>query len=166
MRLFGTFVGIDQYVDPQISSLKWAAADADTFHALVNDGLRPRDRQLFLLKNQEATKVCILKTIGEEIVRQAAPEDIVLLFFAGHGSPETDGSPDRAARYLIAHDTEYNSIYATGLDFESDFRRLLERMRAKLVVVIIDACFSGRVVAHSRDPAFVKYDRSSERSSR
>jgi len=90
------------------------------------------------------SKISILKTVGEDIARLAAHDDVILLFFAGHGSPETEGSPDRASRYLIAYDTEYDNVYATGLDLESELRRLLERLRAKLVVFIIDACFSGR----------------------
>src|SRR5262249_2916353 len=72
-------------------------------------------------------------------------DDIVVLFFAGHGSPETGGSLDTVSRYLVLHDTEYENIFATGLDMEHELPRLcFDRIRAKLVVLFVDACFSGR----------------------
>ena len=69
---------------------------------------------------------------------------MVLMLFACHGSPETSGSIDDISRYLVLHDTAYDSVYATGLDLEREDSVLIERIRSRLVVVFIDACFSGR----------------------
>lgn len=83
--------------------------------------------------------------IGERLAREATEDDVVLLYFACHGSPETSPGPDRIGRYLVLHDTEYDNVYATGLSMERELPWLFERIaRPPLVLLLLDACFSGR----------------------
>jgi uncharacterized caspase-like protein len=143
--LHAVLVGIDKYSDPSIGSLSYARADAEALGHLINEGIHPAERQVRLLLDNEATKRNIMVAVGEDLPRLASPDDIILIFFAGHGSPETGGSPDEVSRYLIAHDTEYDNIYATGIDMEREFPRWYQRVHdPKLVLLFIDACFSGR----------------------
>jgi uncharacterized caspase-like protein len=144
MKLYGIFIGVDNYADPYIPRLNYARADAKSFYELVMESLDPSECHLQLLVDIQATKLAVAKAIGEDLSRMSNENDIVLLFFSGHGSPETSGSIDKVSRYLILHDTDYNSIFATGLDMERELPRIcFERIRAGLVLVFVDACFSG-----------------------
>jgi len=83
------FVGIDHYRDARINDLAWSGSDARALHALVQNGTHALDRVTHLFIDANATKLAILKVVGEDIARLAEEDDFVLLFFAGHGSPET-----------------------------------------------------------------------------
>jgi uncharacterized caspase-like protein len=145
MTLHGVFVGIDKYKDQNISGLQYAAADAEGMHSILSSHLAPEDCNLRLITDDTATKPALLKAIGEDLSREATEDDVVLLFFAGHGSPETGGSIDSSSRYLVLYDTEYENIFSTGLDMEHELPRIcFERVRSKLIVLFVDACFSGR----------------------
>ena len=89
MRLYGVLVGIDHYRDARINDLAWSGSDARALHALVQNGTHALDRVTHLFIDANATKLAILKVVGEDIARLAEEDDFVLLFFAGHGSPET-----------------------------------------------------------------------------
>lgn len=145
MKLYGVFVGIDTYADNRISRLAFATSDAQLFYDTVKQGIPAHERDIRLLTNTNATKSTIVKTIGEEFSRVVKEDDIVLLYFACHGSPEMAESIDTVSRYLILHDTEYERIFSTGLDLDTELQRVcFHRLRAKMIVVFIDACFSGR----------------------
>jgi uncharacterized caspase-like protein len=145
--LCGVFVGIDQYADPRISPLTYAKADALGMFELVRKAFGPvgMTPQLTCLVDADATRDAVVRAIGEDLSRAVEEKDVVLLYFAGHGSPETSGSIDLTSRYLVLHDTDYDAIFATGLDLERELPALcFNRLRARLIVVFIDACFSGR----------------------
>lgn len=142
--LHAVIVGIDRYRDPFIPGLSCAARDARALAKLIEDRIAPRERKVRLLLDEEATRRNIMVAIDEELHREVEDEDIVMLYFAGHGSPERRAAKDRQSRYLIPHDAEYGRIHTTGIDMEGDvagwFRRLSD---SKLVVLFLDACFSG-----------------------
>lgn len=144
MKLAAAFVGVDHYRDARISDLQFAGADAELFHRTVSSGLAPGEVQTWILRDEAATKTEILRTFGETIPQSVSQEDIVLLYFSGHGSPETCGGIDDVSRYLISYDTNYDSIFSTAIDVERELVRVLERLPVGLVLVVIDACFSGR----------------------
>ena len=143
-RLWSLSVGIDRYKDPQVSTLQYAVADAQAFHDAIAKTFDTTVAESSLLTDAQATLREFRSAIGEGLARAAAADDIVIIFFAGHGSPETSPDVDSASRYLVLHDTEYDSIFATGVDLERDFVRLLERIPAKRVLVFLDCCFSGK----------------------
>lgn len=144
--LHAVLIGIDKYRDPSIRDLSFARADAESLDKLIEDRIHPAERRVSLLLDEEATLRNIKVAIGEDMPRIATnPQDVILLYFACHGSPETESSPDEVSRYLITHDTEYENIYSTGIDMERDLPRWFERIRKpKFVLLFIDACFSGR----------------------
>ena len=143
MKLFGVFVGVNDYRDNRISNLQFAAHDAEQFHRIVNHRISKDENKTWLLTNQQATRDSVVHTIGTELAYQVNNDDIVLLYFSCHGSPETTPQVDNLSRYLILHDTDYSRIFATGLDLERTVPNLLERISARLILVFIDSCFSG-----------------------
>ena len=149
--LHAVSIGINDYKDPDIRDLNFARNDAEAFADGLERSIDERDCEVTRLCDSEATLEAIQLAIGEELPRRAtSPDDIVAVYFAGHGSCESDAPPDGAARYLAAHDTRFDRVYATAIDLEHDIKAWFRRMREpKLIVFFIDACFSGQAGGRS-----------------
>jgi uncharacterized caspase-like protein len=141
--LHAIIIGIDRYLDPRIRDLACARHDAHTFGTLLSERVHPAQRRVTMLLDEQATRASIMQAIGEDLVRAAGPDDIALIYFAGHGSPERAAPRDEDWPYLIAHDTQFDRIYSTGIDMVHDVSRWLERLGVRLAVLFLDACFSG-----------------------
>jgi uncharacterized caspase-like protein len=141
--LHAIVIGIDRYADPRIQDLACARNDAHTFGTLLGERIAPAERRVTMLLDEQATRAGIMQAIGEDLVRASGPDDIAILYFAGHGSPERAAPRDQDWPYLIAHDTQYDRIYSTGIDMVHDVSRWLERLPVRLAVMFLDACFSG-----------------------
>jgi uncharacterized caspase-like protein len=158
MKLHAAFIGINSYKDKRINSLRFARSDAEDFYTTVEKGLSKNETSLSILTDKQATKQNILELIGEQLPRRVVADDIVLLFFAGHGTPEIDTSINNLSRYLVPYDTKYDSIFATAIDMEHDLTRLITRIQANLIVVILDTCFSGQAGGRTFEgPTLAKY---------
>jgi len=143
--LHAVLVGINRYSDPNIRCLRYARADAEALAKLVEERVHPAERRVRLLVDGEATKQRVMVEIGDTLHRITAEDDLVLLFFAGHGSPETSTSLLDARRYLIMHDTERDKLFGTAIDMERELVALVERLdKPALILLFVDTCFSGR----------------------
>ena len=141
---WAVIIGISQYQDTQIPALRYASSDAQAFYAwaVSPDGGKYAPSHVKLLLNNEATGTNIKKALFEWL-RGALNEDMVTIYFAGHGSPESPDAQDNL--FLLPYDTQYNSIATTAFpmwDIETALKRFI---KAKKVVVIADACHSGGV---------------------
>ncbi|HWN68657.1 MAG TPA: caspase family protein [Haliangium sp.] len=141
--LHAIVIGIDRHADPRIRNLTCARNDAHTFGALLSERIAPAERRVTMLLDEQATRAAIMQAVGEDLVRAAQPDDVAIIYFAGHGSPERAAPRDEDWPYLIAHDTQYDRIYSTGIDMVHDVSRWLERLGVRLAVLFLDACFSG-----------------------
>jgi hypothetical protein len=145
-RRWAVVIGISRYKDSRIPSLRFAAKDAVAFHdwLVAPDGGRYPPARVKLLLDEAATakgiREALFSWLGGTI-----EEDVVTLYFAGHGSPDTPATPENLS--LLPHDAQYDSIAATGFPMW-DIETALERfIHASRVVVIADACHSGGVGA-------------------
>jgi uncharacterized caspase-like protein len=142
--LHAVLVGVNEYADQDIPNLKCARADAERFASLLERRIQPGERSVRRLTDKEATLENVKIAIGEDLARAVKPDDMVLLYFACHGSREMIDAPDKLALYLALHNTQYDRIYATSVDMVRDIQTWIHRLsRAKLTVLILDACFSG-----------------------
>jgi uncharacterized caspase-like protein len=141
--LHAVVVGIDRYADPRIRDLTCARHDAHTFGSLLSERIAPDERCVTMLLDEQATRANIMRSIGEDLARAVGPDDVALIYFAGHGSPERAAPRDEDWLYLIAHDTQFDCIYSTGIDMVRDVTHWLQRLRTRLAVLFLDACFSG-----------------------
>jgi uncharacterized caspase-like protein len=137
-------IGISSYQDTRIPPLRYASNDAKAFYDwLVSpDGGKYSPSHVLLLLDQEATGVKIKEALFNWL-RNSLEEDMVTIYFAGHGSPE---SPDSFKNlFLLPYDVKYDSIASTGFpmwDIETALKRFI---KARKVVVIADACHAGGV---------------------
>ena len=137
-------VGLSTYRDHRIPALRYGDSDAAAFHEwLVSEeggGLAPARTKLLLNENATAgaLKDALFNWLG-----QALKEDLVIVYFAGHGSPQSPEAPDNL--FLLLHDTDYSNIAATAFpmwDVETALKRFI---RARKIIVMADACHSGGV---------------------
>lgn len=124
--------------------MRYASADARLFYDWLvsrdGGGYAPARAKLFL--DSEATAQHIRNALFSWL-RQALEEDTVIIYFAGHGSPESPDSPGNL--FLLPFDTNYDDISATGFpmwDIETALKRFI---KARKAVVIADACHSGGI---------------------
>jgi uncharacterized caspase-like protein len=141
---WAVIVGISQYKDSRVAGLRYASADARSFHdrLISQQGGKYSPSRVRLLLDSEATSKNI-KNVLFNWLKQALEEDMVTIYFAGHGSPESPDSPNNL--FLLPFDVNYDDIATTGFpmwDIETALKRFI---KAKKVVVIADACHSGGV---------------------
>jgi len=141
---WAVIIGVSNYQDPRIPGLRYADADAKMLYDWIisPQGGRYAPSRVKVLINEEATGRNI-KNVLFVWLKQALEEDVVVIYFAGHGSPE---SPDSSQNlFLLPYDTDHENIAATGFpmwDVETALKRFI---KAKRVIVLADACHSGGV---------------------
>ena len=144
IKRWAVIIGVSKYKDIQIPSLRYAASDAKAFYnwCVSKDGGRFTPSQVKFLLDEDATTQNI-KDVLFNWLGQAIQEDMVIIYFVGHGSPQSPDHPGNL--YLLSYDTQYDNIAATGFpmwDIETALKRFI---KANKVVVIADACHSGGV---------------------
>ena len=146
-RKHAVIVGVSKYQDPDITSLKFASVDAQSVYQFVTDpngGGFPKDN-VRLLVDEQATREAIMKTIGEWLPSRIKPDDMVLLFYSGHGGVEVDlagEESDGHSKYLIPHDAILGSLFSTAI-LNSMVTTMLRRINSNQMIFLIDCCYSG-----------------------
>ena len=92
-------IGIDKY-ETVAPNLNYAVDDAEDMAALLVGQFGFPDKNVTLLKNEQATKQNILKSF-RDITKSAKKNDRVLIFFAGHG--ETYKLPEGGEMGYLNH---------------------------------------------------------------
>jgi hypothetical protein len=72
-------------------------------------------------------------------LRDAKREDLVLIYFSGHGKLDEEGN-----LYLATRDTQTAELPPTSIPVE-DIRRYMRESNAGSIIVILDCCYSGSV---------------------
>ncbi|MCK4416688.1 MAG: caspase family protein [Candidatus Latescibacteria bacterium] len=147
--LWAVVVGISDYSDPRIPDLKYADADAKGFYSFLKQqkekGVFKKIRTEYLL-NQEATLRNLKSALGDLV--DARTDDIVLIYFAGHGMTDKVGKP-----YLLTYDSNIDELYATAMPM-SEFNNLLkDRIHSERTLILADACHSGGIGTEFRGTA-------------
>ena len=142
-NLWAVVVGIDDY--PNIRGLKYAVADARSFYDLLVTVNQVPAENVFLLLNEQATLQALRSTLGTKVKNKAGGDDMVIIYFAGHGATERDMmSPDGDGleKYLLPYGADPNDLYATALPMR-EVAHILHRIRSERLVFVADACYSG-----------------------
>lgn len=134
-------IGISKFKDPSMN-LKFPAKDArDLYQYLISEGNFAPDHVKLLL-NEEATREKILSYLGDKwLPRVANPNDLVLIYISSHGSPST--LDVGGVNYLVAHDTNKESLFSTGIPMQDLVRIIKGRVHSDRICLLLDACHSG-----------------------
>ncbi len=137
-KLYALLVGVSKYKDSKLT-LNYAAKDATDMAQVLERqaGVYYDSADIKLLLDDEATEEAI-ETELSRLRRKAKPEDIVVVFMAGHGF--TDTAQDF---YFLPTTVDMNpdSVAATAID-GTILRKNLSRIPGK-VVLFMDACHAG-----------------------
>jgi len=134
MATKAVFVGINKQLDPTIDELTGAMRDARALWALFSDTIL--DLSARLLIDQDATKDAVSQAILQTL-EGAEADDVVIISFAGHGSP--DGG-------LAFYDTLSSDLSGTTMPM-AVIADAFKATRARVVFFVLDACFSGHAPA-------------------
>jgi hypothetical protein len=142
-NVWAVVIGINDY--PRLPKLKYAVNDAEAFYRLLVEENRVPPENVTLLTNEQASLVNLRSTLGTRIKNAARENDMVIIFFAGHGATERDAaSPDGDGleKYLLPYDTDPADLYTTAMPMV-EVARILNRIRSERLVFLADACYSG-----------------------
>jgi tetratricopeptide (TPR) repeat protein len=141
-RRLGLLIGINQYQDASFRPLSHAEVDARALaHWLVNGrGGRWNPADLELLLGAQATRQAIETRLIRLCMEAAGPEDLLLLYFAGHAFLDES----RGEGYLALVDTVYQQP-TSGLHMASTLLQALGQSRAGAMICILDCFQSGRM---------------------
>jgi helicase len=134
MAIKGIFVGINKQLDPNIDELTGAVRDATALNALFQDSVSGIGTKL--LVDEHATKDNVSEAIFGTLAN-AVDDDVIIISFAGHGSP--DGG-------IAVYDTLCTDLAGTTLSM-AEIGDAFKATRARAVLCILDCCFSGHAPA-------------------
>ncbi len=146
---YALIIGISKYRDPRIPELRFTRADAEGIYKLLTDpekvGLNPDNIKLLL--DNDATSFNIKNAISNWLFKNADPDSVVFIYYAGHGGVEEDRlgiEKDKYAKYLLPYDTSFDDLYSSAIS-NRDFNELLLTIRSTKLVIFMDSCYSGGV---------------------
>lgn len=138
-RRWAVVIGVGDYASSEIPDLEYAPSDARAVRDFFeSDAAGPFDEVLYL-ENEAATGAAMREALFV-FLQQADFDDLVVIYFAGHGAPDP-GRPDNL--YLLPADAELGSLAATGFPMWDVKTALRRHIAAERVIVIADACHSA-----------------------
>jgi len=145
-KRWAVVIGISDYAHSgkAFPKLQYAARDAKAFADFLlserSGGFEP-ERVLCLL-DRRATLGQVRHALFEFLAK-AGRDDLVVIFFSGHGLPQT-GTDNF---FMLCHDTRPERLASTSFpmwDIDTALRRFV---RAERVVVFADACHAGAIAS-------------------
>lgn len=141
-------IGIGRYSSAGIPPLRYTVADAEAVYGVLTGQAGFKKENVLLLTDTSERKPTLRDikwALGTFLARSAKKDDVVVIFFAGHGAPEVDprgAESDGLAKYLVPSDADPNDLYSTALPMD-EFQVIFDRIEAEQLVVFLDSCYSG-----------------------
>lgn len=117
-----------------------------------------RQQDIVVLTDKQATRAAILQKL-DELARRSGKNDVVLFYYAGHGSQvmnSRSSEPDRMDETIVPADSRAGARDIRDKELRLRFNRMLD-CGAKLTVVL-DACHSGSGARSGARPRAVRPD--------
>ncbi|MCW8928909.1 MAG: caspase family protein [Gammaproteobacteria bacterium] len=152
-------LGVSQYKSEKINDLKGASADAKRFYQLLTDeaGFQFPKENVCMLLDSDANKKAVINAFQERLIKTAKKNDIVVFYYAGHGSQITDKNndePDNMDETFVLHDSRSDDVS----DFiDDEFNKLLSQLYKKTnnISIFLDSCNSGTAARGDYTARFV-----------
>jgi len=133
-------IGIEKYRSP-IPPLKAAVRDAKRMATLFKQLGFDRVEKL---EDDQATRARVLNLLEDDIVPLTGPNDLLLVFFSGHGVTHENMG------FILPYDAT-SAVETTGISMQR-IKEAALRIPAKHVVYLVDACFSGAMLHRLAGP--------------
>ncbi|MCK5148356.1 caspase family protein [bacterium] len=136
-------IGNQEYVHRDIPNVDFAIKDAVSMKTYLINMLGYREENIIYVEN--AQKTDFESIFGTQAEYQGklynyvkSNESEVFIYYSGHGAPDLS---NKKAYFIPSNsDPNYVKIYGYALDV---FYRNIDKIPAKSVTVVLDACFSG-----------------------
>src|SRR5688572_9361721 len=131
---YALIIGNNKYNDPKLAQLKTPAADSTALAKVLDDKTIGSFDEVTPLVNQTETRI---RRAISTFLTNKKPDDLVLLYFSGHGILD-----DRGRLYLALKDTQVDLLKATSIpsSFVADE---MDSCRSKRQILVLDCCHSG-----------------------
>lgn len=144
IKVWAVVIGVSSY--GHMPALRYTDDDAYRMYAFLKspEGGALKDDQIRILIDEDATKANITKEM-EAVFSQAGPNDLVMLYFSGHGL--------KGSFLPIDFDGFNNKLY------HDEINAIFSNSPAKYKLCIADACHSGSLLAMkgATENALAKY---------
>jgi hypothetical protein len=141
-------IGVGGYENSAVPKLRYPVADADAVYQtlLASGGFKKENILLLTDKTERKPTLRNIKwALGTFLARSAHKDDLVVIYFAGHGASEVDQrgmERDGLSKYLVPIDADPDDLYSSALPMD-EMQNVLQRIEAERVTVFLDACYSG-----------------------
>ncbi|NME70511.1 caspase family protein [Flammeovirga aprica] len=141
-------IGVSRYANyPEQSQLRYADNDAEAFAEFLRQHTSIDNENIHLLTNEKAFSINV-KTKLKQVFDSAEKDDLVIIYFAGHGDVDNDGEA-----YLITNDAvaPEEGGHDWGIEGAIEIFRLQRKILSSTtkkgfqVLLITDACRSGHI---------------------
>ncbi|PHJ67522.1 hypothetical protein VF14_05290 [Nostoc linckia z18] len=137
MAKIALLIGVDEY-EPGLNPLPAAVKDIEALRRVLQDPDMGDFDELKSLKNPDPQT---MQYEIEALFSERTKEDLILLYFSGHGIKDDSGH-----LYFATRTTKKNSkgelIRSTAVP-ANFIHEVMKRSRAKRQIIILDCCFSG-----------------------
>jgi len=132
-KRFALIIANDKYNDESLRELEAPQSDANALAKVLGD---PETCNFLvqILVNRRAHRV---NQVIEAFFDDRGRDDLLLLYFSGHGVKDEDGK-----LYFATPDTKRNRLMSTAVS-ASFINDLMRRTRSRRQVLLLDCCFSG-----------------------
>lgn len=140
---YALVIGISSYED-SANDLRYAKNDASDFKdALLKFGRFNKDN-IRLLVDKDATRENIRKNLEGWLKTKVKKNDLVIIFFSGHGTQilDTDDDEDDGLdECLLPYDFD-NEDYSSVI-IDDVFAYWIKNLQSERILIVFDNCFSG-----------------------
>ena len=131
-------IACEEFTDPQYKRLAVPVRDARAFAKILEN---PEIGQFSVELLENASRDVITDKL-EEFFEKGRPEDVLLLYLAGHGDLD-----DRRNLYFVANDTRSKRLRGSGIAAHFIHETMAQSL-SKKQILMLDCCYSG---AFSKD---------------
>ncbi|MEQ8221946.1 MAG: PQQ-binding-like beta-propeller repeat protein [Candidatus Eremiobacterota bacterium] len=144
-QVWAVVIGIGKYESQKVTPLNYSASDAQAvYDYLTTKGGFSKDHVQLLL-NEQANLKAVKTALGTFLREKAMKDDLVFIYYSGHGAPEIDNNSndgDGLSKYIVTYDADPDNLYATALPMD-EISNIFTRLSSQRVVFFVDSCYSG-----------------------
>jgi metacaspase-1 len=143
-RIRAVLVGIDEYENPKVPTLRGCVNDVALVRTLLKDYFGVPNEDIRVVVNGRATKAAIMYRLRDMIAR-GEPGDVLVFYYSGHGSQVRDRNGDELTdgldEIICPYDMDWDRrTYILDDDLDALFGEL---SRGVLLEAFFDCCFWG-----------------------
>ena len=135
---YALVIGVNAYVDQGLPDLQYAVSDAEAIAGMLVDTYGFPEKNVVLLRNEEASRTRILNEMQRFIAAPEIEEDSqFLFFFAGHGETIRN-----QIGFILPHDVDLDNLVASGIRM-NEIGDMARALKPKHALFLMDACYGG-----------------------